>query len=66
VIDRFSAGRMTDGYEAIYRTMIDAAAGAGEGEGANEGPEAHGQGGDEPRPLKPVMASDLAASGRAS
>ena len=63
VIDRFSAGRMTDGYEAIYRTMVDAAAGAGEG--AAPGPEDSGTGG-EPRPLKPVMASDLTASGRAS
>ena len=26
VLDRFSAGRMTDGYEAIYRSMLDAAA----------------------------------------
>ncbi len=61
VIDRFSAGRMTDGYEEIYRTMIDAAGGSAATEGAADGDERGG----EPRPLKPVM-SDLTASGRAS
>ena len=29
VLDRFSAGRMTDGYEAIYRTMLGSAGSAG-------------------------------------
>ncbi len=61
VLDRFSAGRMTDGYEAIYRD--DARLGRrvrGDG-GDGRGDE----GGDAPRPLKPVM-SDLTASGRAS
>ena len=51
---------MTDGYEAIYRTMLDAAGGSE----ATEGRRLATSGG-EPRPLKPVM-SDLAASGRAS
>jgi glycosyltransferase involved in cell wall biosynthesis len=81
VLERFSAGRMTDGYEAIYRTMLAFAGSAGE---AGAGREAAGTGsssgrfggsagysggrGGEPRPLKPVMsdAPDLAASGRAS
>lgn len=62
VIDRFSAVRMTDGYEEIYRTMIDSASGSG---AASGDPAATDGGGDEPRPLKPVM-SDLATSGRAS
>jgi glycosyltransferase involved in cell wall biosynthesis len=61
VIDRFSAGRMTDGYEEIYRTMIESAGGLG----ATPSRVAGDQGGDEPRPLKPVM-SDLTTSGRAS
>jgi glycosyltransferase involved in cell wall biosynthesis len=60
VLDRFSAGRMTDGYEEIYRTMVDSAGGS-----ATEGSAGEGDGGDEPRPLKPVM-SDLTATGRAS
>jgi glycosyltransferase involved in cell wall biosynthesis len=65
VLDRFSAGRMTDGYEAIYGAMLASAGGAAATEGA---PGAGEAGGEEPRPLKPVMsdASDLAASGRAS
>ena len=52
---------MTDGYEEIYRTMIDSAGGSA----ATEGTAASDEDGDEPRPLKPVM-SDLTASGRAS
>ena len=74
VLDRFSAGRMTDGYEAIYRTMlglagsIDGAAGSGTGEEAASPGRGDGEQVAEPRPLKPVMsdASDLATSGRAS
>lgn len=61
VLDRFSAGRMTDRYEEIYRTMIDSASGSG----ATPASAAGSERGDEPRPLKPVM-SDLAASGRAA
>ncbi len=65
VLDRFSAGRMTDGYEEIYRTMIDSAGGSG----AASDPAANGEQGEEaagePRPLKPVMF-DLTASGRTS
>ncbi len=61
VLDRFSAGRMTDAYEEIYRTMIGSAGGSGATEGAADGDERGG----EPRPLKPVM-SDLTATGRAS
>ena len=53
---------MTDGYEEIYRTMIDSAGGSG---AATDGAAGSGEGGEEPRPLKPVM-SDLTASGRAS
>ena len=34
VLDRFSAGRMTDGYEEIYRTMIDSAGGSAAAEAA--------------------------------
>ena len=36
VLERFSAGRMTDGYEAIYRTMLDEAGGQGSPVGAAE------------------------------
>jgi len=73
VLDRFSAGRMTDGYEAIYRTMLDTAgraeaAGMPGAAGAAGAASGVGERGGDPRPLKPVMsdASDLAASGRAS
>jgi glycosyltransferase involved in cell wall biosynthesis len=73
VLDRFSAGRMTDGYEEIYRAMLNSAGSAGAaGSGAAEETASSGRGdgeqGGEPRPLKPVMsdASDLATSGRAS
>jgi glycosyltransferase involved in cell wall biosynthesis len=75
VLDRFSAGRMTDGYEAIYRSMLGWVRSADSGSGsalsgsAGADPAADGrERGGEPRPLKPVMsdASDLAASGRAS
>ena len=73
VLDRFSAGRMTDGYEAIYGAMLGSA-GAGSAGATGSGGTAAGSAGaaansgGEPRPLKPVMsdASDLAASGRAS
>ena len=59
VIDRFSAGRMTDGYEAIYRELISAAGG---GQGIVEADAGRSP---EPRPLKPVMG-DLSSAGRAS
>ncbi len=59
VIERFSARRMTDGYEAIYREVIGAAAG---GIGTIEAAPGDGP---EPRPLKPVMG-DLSSAGRAS
>ena len=60
VLDRFSAGRMTDGYEAIYRSMLGSA-----GSGSDSAAATSGAG---LRPLKPVMAdaSDMATSGRAS
>jgi glycosyltransferase involved in cell wall biosynthesis len=66
VLDRFSAGRMTDGYEAIYRVMLDSAGSAGAAGSGSLG--AGSAAGGEPRLLKPVMsdASDLATSGRAS
>src|SRR6478609_2768113 len=56
VLDRFSAGRMTDGYEAIYRTMLDSAGSAGaagSAEAAGSAGAASGDGelGGEPRPL---------------
>jgi len=64
VLDRFSAGRMTDGYEEIYRTMIGSAGGSAISDAAAT--DENGEvGGEEPRPLKPVM-SDMARSGRAS
>ena len=68
MLDRFSAGRMTDGYEAIYRTMlglagsIDGAAGSGTGEEAASPRLGDGEQVAEPRPLKPVM-SRIAAAG---
>lgn len=52
VLERFSAARMTDRYEEIYRTLLDAGANTDEG-------------GRRPRALDPVAAG-LAASGRAS
>jgi glycosyltransferase involved in cell wall biosynthesis len=52
VLERFSAARMTDRYEEIYRTLLDAGANTDEG-------------GRRPRALDP-MAAGLAASGRAS
>ena len=52
VLERFSAARMTDRYEEIYRTMLDAGANVDEV-------------GRRPRALDPVAAG-LAASGRAS
>jgi glycosyltransferase involved in cell wall biosynthesis len=52
VLERFSAARMTDRYEEIYRTLLDAGASTDEG-------------GRRPRALDPVPAG-LAASGRAS
>jgi glycosyltransferase involved in cell wall biosynthesis len=52
VLERFSATRMTDRYEEIYRTLLDAGASADEG-------------GRRPRALDPVPAG-LAASGKAS
>jgi glycosyltransferase involved in cell wall biosynthesis len=61
VIDRFSAARMTDGYEAIYRTMIDSAGAPGTPSASTSADRAA-----QPRPLKPVMTADLATTGRAS
>jgi glycosyltransferase involved in cell wall biosynthesis len=59
VIERFSAGRMTDGYEAIYRRML----GRGDDDAVPAGgvPETEGA----HRPLK-SLASDLRSTGRAS
>jgi glycosyltransferase involved in cell wall biosynthesis len=72
VLDRFSAGRMTDGYEEIYRTMLGSAGSVGAATGGSDtgrgsAADRGGQGG-EPRPLKPVMSdvSDMATSGRTS
>jgi glycosyltransferase involved in cell wall biosynthesis len=52
VLERFSAARMTDRYEEIYRTLLDAGANADDG-------------GRRPRALDPIAAG-LAATGRAS
>ncbi|MEO8437071.1 MAG: glycosyltransferase family 4 protein [Chloroflexota bacterium] len=59
VLDRFSARRMTDGYEAIYRTMLDAAEGPASERVSVEDDTAA------PRPLKPV-GPGLTAAVRAS
>jgi glycosyltransferase involved in cell wall biosynthesis len=59
VLERFSAGRMTDGYEAIYRRML------GQAGDETDTPEPADERGDAPRPLKAVM-TDLSPSGRAS
>src|SRR6187200_2811721 len=72
VLDRFSAGRMTDGYEEIYRTMLGSAGSAGAATGGSVTGRGsavdRGAQGGEPRPLKPVMSdvTDLATSGRTS
>jgi glycosyltransferase involved in cell wall biosynthesis len=59
VLERFSAARMADGYEAIYRSMLDETGGdAGSLVAADERHDA-------PRPLKP-MTTDLTAAGLAS
>jgi glycosyltransferase involved in cell wall biosynthesis len=57
VLERFSAGRMTDGYEAIYRKVIDEAGGQSEPEREPAGTA--------PRVLTP-MVGDLSSAGRAS
>ena len=59
VLERFSARRMTDGYEAIYRGMLGLA-----DSGAATSDEADGVE-PPPRALKPVSA-DLTSAGRAS
>jgi glycosyltransferase involved in cell wall biosynthesis len=59
VIDRFSAARMTDGYEAIYREMLGTAGG---GQTSSDGSQGEDR---RPRELKPVM-SDLTSVNRAS
>jgi glycosyltransferase involved in cell wall biosynthesis len=50
VLERFSAGRMTDGYEALYRLMLEEPA------DRDTFPEAR-RGADEPTPLGPRVAS---------
>ena len=57
VIDRFSASRMTDGYEAIYREMLRSS--------DERGAITDEDGDQSPRALKPVSA-DLTSAGRAS
>jgi glycosyltransferase involved in cell wall biosynthesis len=57
VIDRFSASRMTDGYEAIYREMLRST--------DDRGATTDEDGDQSPRALKPVSA-DLTSAGRAS
>ncbi len=53
VVDRFSAARMTDGYEAVYRRML-----GGEGAATDGGDDDDGRPDiDEPTPLGPRVAS---------
>ena len=52
VRERFSAGRMTDGYEAIYRQMLGEGADVREGEAAGDDPVA-----ETPRPIRPMSAT---------
>jgi glycosyltransferase involved in cell wall biosynthesis len=64
VLERFSVGRMTDGYEAIYRSMLASA-----DPGSSTAPA--DEGGRRPRALDPQVsgdprASDLTAAGQAS
>jgi glycosyltransferase involved in cell wall biosynthesis len=59
VLERFSAGRMTDGYEAIYRRILGETGSGTETEAEVE-PEPAA-----PRVLKPT-AGDLSSAGRAS
>jgi Glycosyltransferase len=61
VLERFSAGRMTDGYEVIYRRLIGEAG----GEKATERSDVATDRGDAPRSLK-SLAADLSSAGRAS
>jgi glycosyltransferase involved in cell wall biosynthesis len=60
VLERFSAGRMTDGYEAIYRRRIGEAGGT-----ATDDIAAQGVDDDAPQALKPLNG-ELRAAGRAS
>ena len=62
VLERFSAGRMTDGYEAIYRRLLGEAG----GEVAEDGGAPHrGPGAPVPHALEP-LEGELHAAGRAS
>ena len=53
VIERFSAQRMTDGYEAIYRSML---------EGATADGSHDGETGKRPRVLDPMVTAAVRAS----
>lgn len=59
VVERFSVARMTDGYEAIYRSVLDPA------DRQTESAARVGGRGRRPRVLD-SLASDVAATGRAS
>jgi glycosyltransferase involved in cell wall biosynthesis len=61
VIERFSAARMTEGYEAIYRAMLGSADDRAESASVDDADGAERP----PRALKPV-SSDLTSAGRAS
>jgi glycosyltransferase involved in cell wall biosynthesis len=56
VRDRFSATRMTDGYEAIYRTALVEPADGDATEAAETAP-ADAASGDQPRPIRPLSSS---------
>ncbi len=61
VLDRFSAERMTDGYEALYRRMLGGEGAVTDGDDDDDdGPEI-----DEPTPLGPRRASRKLARGAA-
>jgi glycosyltransferase involved in cell wall biosynthesis len=59
VLERFSAGRMTDGYEAIYRQVLEESGGKARSSSPAAGRD------DAPRPIK-LTTTDLTAAGRAS
>ena len=52
VRERFSAGRMTDGYEAIYRQMLGEGSDDREAEAAGDDAVA-----ETPRPIRPMSAT---------
>jgi glycosyltransferase involved in cell wall biosynthesis len=64
VIERFSARRMTDRYEAIYRKMLGETGATDEAEGSDE--DADEARGPRPRAIAPINRAALTAADRAS